>query len=93
MKLKVHLKQQKKYSFIKGFLFLFCIQVNKITLHKPIETEFNSKENKERKKTNKNKNKKIEQKQEQHQKLATYKCYTKNFFHRKTVKTATLRLY
>lgn len=58
MKLKVHLKQQKKYSFIKGFLFLFCIQVNKITLHKPIETEFNLKENKEREKAKK----KIEQK-------------------------------
>lgn len=28
--------------------FFFCIQVNKITLHKPIETEFNLKENKER---------------------------------------------
>lgn len=82
MKLKVHLKQKKKYSFIKGFPFLFCIQVNKITLHKPIETEFSLKENKEiEKKTSKNKNKK-EQKQEQHQKLATHKCYTKNFFHR-----------
>lgn len=89
MKLKVHLKQQKKYSFIKGFPFLFCIQVNKITLHKPIETEFNLKENKEREKNEQKK----EQKQQEHQKLATYKCYTKNFFHRKTVKTATLRLY